>query len=131
MAASSAPRGVSLVEGVVAAALLGLCAAAIISALSFSHFTALRATRMTEALARATDVLEDIAAVPYTLVTTNTYPVKYVTLTNGSAVTLVYAMTTTVTEVSSPLLHKRVYLDYTWRVGSSVQHKRFFALKMP
>lgn len=125
------PRGVTLMEGVIASALLGLTIVALLGALAWAHFATLRATRMSEAMARVTSVMEDIAAVPYALVTTNTYPVQYVTQTNGSVVTLQYAMTTTVVETSTPLRHKRVYVDYTWRVGNTTRQQRFFAIKTP
>lgn len=125
------PRGVTLMEGVIASALLGLTIVALVSALAWAHLATLRATRMSEAVARVTSVMEDIAAVPYALVNTNTYPVQYVTQTNGSMVILEYTMTTTVVEVSTPLLHKRVFIDYTWRAGNSTRHQRFCAIKTP
>lgn len=124
-------RGFTVAEGAVACALIALTILTLFSALQFAHFVTTRASQMNDAVTRVTHILEDIAAVPYALVTTNTYPVQLQTLTNGSSISLVYSMTTSVHEVSTPLLHKRVYIDYYWRVGNQTQYRRFFSVKTP
>ncbi|MCX7005028.1 MAG: hypothetical protein NTV22_17370 [bacterium] len=125
------PRGVSLIEAVISTAILALCVATIFQGLNFGYYSSLRATRVTESLARVTKRLEDINYIPYDSVTSNMFPVEYVCSTSATAIALVYAMTTSVRTVLLPIEYKVVTIDYAWRVRDSQRAARYFTIKTP
>ena len=125
------PRGVSLIEAVISTAILALCVATLFQGLNFGYYSSLRATRITESLARVTKRLEDINYIPYDSVTSNMFPVEYVCSTSGTAIALVYAMTTSVRTVLLPIEYKVVTIDYAWRVRDSQRAARYFTIKTP
>jgi len=98
----------------------------IFTALSFVSSTAKRSSDETVGNMQAVRVLELITDASYDMVTSNNFPVEYVTDTEGE---LVYALTTSVYEVTSPDLHKQVTVDYTWREGTLQRHTRYHLLK--
>ena len=125
------PRGVSLIEAVISTAILALCVATLFQGLNFGYYSSLRATRATESLARVTKRLEDINYIAYDSVTSNMFPVEYVSSTNGASITLVYMMATSVRTVLLPIEYKVVTIDYAWRVRDSQRATRYFTIKTP
>jgi hypothetical protein len=125
------PRGVSLIEAVISATILALCVATIFQGMHMGYYSALRSTRTTESLARVTKRFEDINYVPYDSVTTNRYPVEYVTSTSSTAITLVYAITTSVRTVLLPIEYKVITIDAAWRVRDNQRAARYFTIRTP
>ena len=126
------PRGITLIEAMISTVILGLCVATILQGLIFGYYTSLRATRATESLARVTKRLEEINCIPYPSVSSNTYPVEYVSSTgSASIITLVYAMTTSVRTVLQPIEYKVITIDFTWQVRDSKRYVRYFAIRTP
>ncbi|GEM_PF-1752887 len=125
------PRGVSLIEAVISTAILALCVATVFQGLHFGYYCSLRATRATESLARVTKRLEDINYIPYDSVTSNIYPVEYVCSTSGTAIALVYAMTTSVRTVLLPIEYKVITVDFAWRVRDNQRAARYFTIRTP
>lgn len=111
--------------------ILALSVATIYYGLTLGLTTSLRATRETEGLARVTQRLEDVLHMPYPLITTNNLPIEYVQETNKYRISLVYAMTTTVTTVFAPIEHKIITLDYTWGLGANRRYTRYTTLRTP
>jgi hypothetical protein len=122
---------VSLIEAVISTAIIALTTASIFTGLSFGYYSSLRATCATEGVARVTRVLEDVAYIPYEALTTNQFPVQYVLTTNGTSISLAYALTTSIATVTAPIEYKTVRIDYTWRFRDHQRSVRYFTIKTP
>lgn len=118
--------GMTLVEMIISMLIVVISVTTIFTALSFVSRTAKRSSDETVGNMQAVRVLELITDASYDMVTSNNFPVEYVTDTEGE---LVYALTTSVYEVTSPDLHKQVIVDYTWREGTLQRHTRYYILK--
>ena len=94
--------------------------------LSFVAGSAQRATFETEGNMRVVKVFELIEQYPYSMVTAGYFPIEYITGNDGS---LVYAMTTSIVEVTSPTVHKNITVDYTWKEGGIRRHTRYYSIK--
>ena len=105
---------------------LAIMITGLFACLSFVAGTAKRATSETEGNMRAVKTLELVEQYPYNMVITNYFPIQYVTGSNGE---LVYALTTTITEASSPSIHKNITVDYTWKEGGITRHTRYYSIK--
>lgn len=102
-------------------------AIAVYSGFTSSYTTAKRSRASAEGVLRVAHHLEDIQLMAYYLVNTNYFPIRYVTDHDG----LVYAMTTRITRSYFPYDHKKVQIDYTWRVGNHHRHSQYFYIKAP
>jgi len=105
---------------------LALLVGSLFTCLTFVANAARRATTETEGNMHVVKALELLSEYSYSMVETNYFPIEYVEDGNGN---LVYAITTTITEVSSPTLHKKVTIDYTWREGGVERHTRYYYVK--
>ncbi len=119
------PDGFTLVEAIVSLLVLAIMIAGLFACLSFIAGSAQRATYETEGNMRVVKTLELIEQYPYNMVTTNYFPIEHVT-DNGE---LVYAITTTIAEVTSPTIHKNITVDYTWKEGGITRHSRYYSIK--
>ena len=104
---------------------LAIMITGLFACLSFIAGSAQRATYETEGNMRVVKALELIEQYPYNMVTVGYFPVECVT-DNGD---LVYAITTTITEVTSPTIHKNITIDYTWKDGGITRHSRYYSIK--
>ena len=116
----------TLVEIMVSMLIVVISVSALYSALSFVSKTAKRSTEETEGNMQAIRVLELLSDASYDMTTTNNFPIEYLTDTEGE---LIYALTTSIYEVTSPDLHKQITLDYTWREGVLYRHTRYYLIK--
>jgi len=119
------PSGFTLVEAMVSLLVLAIMIAGLFACLSFIAGSAQRATYETEGNMRVVKALELLEQYPYNMVTTDYFPIEYVT-DNGE---LVYAITTTISEVTSPTIHKKITIDYTWKDGGITRHTRYYSIK--
>lgn len=99
--------------------------AGLFACLSFITGSAQRATCETQGNMRVVKTLELIEQYPYNMVTAGYFPVECVTA-NGD---LVYAITTTIAEVTSPTIHKKITIDHTWKDGGIMRHSRYYSIK--
>ena len=118
--------GFTLVEVMVAMLIFAILTTGFFAILSFSANTARRATNESEGNGNVVNELEKIASYPYINVTASKFSVQYITDVNGD---LIYALTTTITEVSSPVYHKNIVIDYTWSDGKVDRHTRYYYVK--
>jgi len=125
------PRGVSLTESVVATVIILIAIAGLIQGFHFGCVIAKRASRETVAEQRAVQRLEELLLTPYEQITNGFFPIEYVTTTQGATVALSFAMTTTVTELLSPVAYKRVSVDVTWRESGLNRSTRYLLLRGP
>ena len=119
-------RGFTFIEAIVSLLVLAILTIGLFTSLSFVSGSAQRAKKETEGNMRVVKIIELINQYPYKMVVTNYFPVEYVTDNSG---TLIYALTTTISEVSSPTLHKNIWIDHTWREGDVQKHKRYYYVK--
>ena len=117
--------GFTLVEAIVSLLILAIMIAVLFACLSFIAGSAQRATYETQGNMRVVKTLELLEQYPYNMVTTEYFPVECVT-DNGN---LVYAITTTIAEVTSPTIHKNIIIDYTWKDGGITRHSRYYSVK--
>ncbi len=118
--------GITLVEMVISMLIIVASVTTIYATLGFVSRTAKRSADEAAGNMQAVRVLELITDAPYNMVTTNNFPIEYEVDASGE---LVYALTTSVQEVTSPDLHKRVTIDYTWREDTLQRHTRYYILK--
>ncbi len=119
------PDGFTLVEAIISLLVLAIMIAGLFACLTFIAGSAQRATYETQGNMRVIKTLELLEQYPYNMVTTNYFPIEYVT-DNGE---LVYAITTTIVEVSSPTIHKNITIDHTWKDGGIQRHTRYYSIK--
>ncbi len=120
------PAGFTFTEAMVSMLVLALLVGSLFTCLTFVSNAARRATTETEGNMRAIKTLELLSDYSYSMVETNYFPTEYVKDNLGN---LVYAITTTITEVSSPTIHKKVTIDYTWCEGGVERHSRYYYVK--
>ncbi len=118
--------GITLVEMVISMLIIVASVTTIYATLGFVSRTAKRSADEAAGNMQAVRVLELITDAPYNMVTTNNFPIEYEVDASGE---LVYALTTSVQEVTSPDLHKQVTIDYTWREDTLQRHTRYYILK--
>ena len=118
--------GMTLVELIISMLIVVISVITIFTTLSFVSRSAKRSSDETAGNMHAVRVLELITDSPYDMVTTNNFPVEYLVDTEGE---LIYALTTSVYEVTSPDLHKQITIDYTWCEGKLQRHTRYHILK--
>jgi len=119
------PDGFTLVEAMVSLLVLAIMIAGLFACLTFIAGSAQRATYETQGNMRVVKTLELLEQYPYNMVTTDYFPIEYVT-DNGE---LAYAITTTIAEVTSPTIHKNITIDYTWKDGGITRHSRYYSIK--
>jgi len=119
-------RGFTFVEVMVSLLVLTVMIIVLFACLTFIAGSAQRATSETEGNMRVVNVFELIEQYPYNMVTTNYFPTEYITDSDGS---LVYAITTTIVEATSPTVHKNITVDYTWKEGGIQRHTRYYSIK--
>jgi len=105
---------------------LAILVSVLYAGLIFVTGTAKRSTNETVGNMRVVKTLELISNYSYDMTSTNYFPVEYITDNNGD---LVYAITTTMSEVSSPSVHKNITVDYTWKEGGIQRHTRYYFVK--
>jgi Tfp pilus assembly protein PilV len=127
----SQPRGITLAEAVIATLIIAVTTAGLIQGFHFGCVIAKRASRETTAELRAVQRIEEILLTSYDQVNNSLFPVEYVTVTQGTTVALSFAMTTTVTEVLSPVAYKHVAVDVTWQERGHDHHTRYLFLRAP
>jgi len=119
-------RGFTFIEVMVSLLVLTIMIIGLFACLTFIAGSAQRATFETEGNMRVINVFELMEQYSYNMVTTNYFPIEYITGSDGS---LVYAMTTSIVEVTSPTVHKNITIDYTWKEGGIQRHTRYFSIK--
>lgn len=124
-------RGFTLAESVMCTLILAISVISVIHGLTFGYGLVKKATRETLTSLRATQRIEEILLTPYDHITSIRYPVEYVTSTQGVEVTLAWAMTTTVTEVTLPTRYKLIRIDATWGEGKSQHHTSYVFIRAP
>ncbi len=124
-------RGITLTESVMCTLILAISVISVIHGLTFGYGLAKKATRETLTSLRASQRLEEILLTPYDQITTARYPVEYVTTTQKTDVALVWAMTTTVVEVTVPSRYKLVTVYCTWGEGGGRRHTSYAFVRAP
>lgn len=124
-------RGITLAESVMCTLILAISVISVIQGLTFGYGLAKKATRETLTSLRATQRIEEILLTSYDQITSARYPVEYVTSTQGIEVTLAWAMTTTVTEVTVPTRYKLIRIHATWGEGKSQRHTSYAFIRAP
>ena len=128
------PRGITLLEALISITILALAVIGIIQGMSMGYRFALRSRAAAEAEMRAMGRMEDIMAMPYDDLDTSTYPVEYATETQTvsgvESVQVVYAMTTTITRLTSPEC-KYINLSVTWGRAGIERNNTYFMIKSP
>jgi len=119
-------NGFTFVEAIVSLLVLAILVSGLFLCLTFSAGSAARAKEETAGNMRVIKTIEQIIHYPYEMVTTNYFPVEYVTGNDGS---LVYALTTTITEVTLPTIHKNIIIDHTWKEDKVIKQKRYYYIK--
>jgi len=124
--AVNSPGGFTFVETIISMLVLAILVSILYAGLIFVTGTAKRSTNETVGNMRVVKTLELISNYSYDMTSTNYFPVEYITDNNGD---LVYAITTTMSEVSSPSVHKNITVDYTWKEGGIQRHTRYYFVK--
>ena len=127
-------RGITLLETLISMLLLAIAIIGIIQGFNMGYSTSLRSVEETEAQLTAVQRLEEIMAMPYSQLESNTFAPEYITVTqlvNGlENVSLSWSMTTTVTTITSPE-HKQVKLECTWRHHGIQRYVDYTTIKSP
>jgi hypothetical protein len=125
----------SLIEAVMSTFVLALCVGGLFSGFNLGLKAAHKARRECEAEMRVVDVLEQLRAMPYALVTNGIVAPETVVVTqqvHGAATAVpIWAMTTTVTHVTTDGDYKEVRIDVTWAERSVVQHRSYYHIVSP
>ncbi|MCX7848546.1 MAG: hypothetical protein N2595_11030 [bacterium] len=124
-------RGVTLIEAVICALLLAVGVLSVLQGLTFGYGLARQATRESLGALRVTQRLEEILLTPYEAVTAARYPIEYVTATQRTEVTLIWAMTTMVTEVAAPVRYKLIRVEATWGEGKRQRYSLYTLIRAP
>ncbi|NLF39140.1 hypothetical protein GX586_06830 [bacterium] len=125
------PRGITLAEAIFSGAILSITIIGLFQTLNFGYGVAVKAAEETTCEARCVRQLEDMDALSYEEVTQARFPPQCVVNTQGTETVVVWAMTTTVVEVMSPAMHKRININATWRKGAQQRSARYVFLKAP
>ena len=120
------PSGFTFVEAIISMLILAIVVGGLFTCLMFVAGSARRSATETEGNMHAIKALELLSEYPYDMIITNYFPTEYVEDTYGY---LIYAITTTITEVHAPTLHKTVTIDYTWREGGVARYTKYYFVK--
>jgi len=127
-------RGITLLETVISMMLLAIAIVGIIQGFNMGYSTSLRSVEETEASLAAVQRLEEIMAMPYSQLDSNTFSPEYLTLTqlvNGTySVSLSWSMTTTVTQSTSPE-YKQINLECSWSHNGIQRYVDYVTIKSP
>lgn len=121
------PHGLTLVEAMISTVIFVTAALTVYHGMTHGYFVSKKSRAEAEGVLRVARQLEDIQLTAYNLISTNLYPIEYVTDSDG----LVYAMTTNVERTFYPYEHKKISIDYTWRLQNGHKHTKYFYIKAP
>ncbi len=123
-------RGFTLLEAVMCTVILALAVTGILQGLNMGLRLARRASCATTTNHRATKKLEEVMSQPYGSVPVGVV-VEYSAITQATGIVLDWAITTTVTEITSPVRYKNVTIDATWRKDGLQRHVQYWLMKSP
>jgi Tfp pilus assembly protein PilV len=125
----------SLLEAVMCTLILALCVGGIFTGLNMGLRAAQKARRECEAEMRVVDLIEQMRAMPYAQLTNGVFPAETVFATqqvHGVATAVpVWAMTTTVTRVTTDGDYVKVRIDVTWAERNVVRQQSFYHIVSP
>lgn len=130
------PRGFTLVEVLIASAILMYTIAGILTGINLGCILAKRSHHETVCELRCIDRLEEVITTPYLQITNSLYPTEYQSI-SGNVNALEWTMTTTVQEVwltpaGEPIRYKRIDVYAGWNTyGGKNKYTTFVLLKSP
>ncbi len=123
-------KGFTLLEAVGATMVLAIATTGLLTGLNMGIRVAKQAKTQTLANQKVMEKLEEKMALPYVLVPNGTF-VDSLIITQSGNYFVEWVMTTTVSEVTTPIKYKEIIVDSVWEKGGKNHYRTYKLIKSP